>query len=100
MLCARVVFEREELAQYAVDYLGGQGGNIRFDNEPELDDLNVFVSNLPSNVTETELKTAFEMFGPVLTVGLLDKTPDGGGPRRIFGFARFRYSKETNQSKD
>jgi hypothetical protein len=94
-LCARVIFERAEDAEKAVEHLGGIGGNIRLDNEPELDELNVFVSNLPPTVTEAELREGFDMFGPVLSVGMLDKTPeDDEGPRRIFGFARFRYRQQ------
>ena len=89
-VCAKAIFDHRSEAERAVEELGGLGANIRLDDEPELDELNVFVSNLPENVKESELRDAFDMLGPVLSVGMLNKKLEGDVDGPIIGFARFR----------
>ncbi|MDP3064511.1 MAG: RNA-binding protein, partial [Chloroflexota bacterium] len=54
--------------------------------------MNIYVGNLSFDVTEDELRKAFEAFGPVTAVNLI-KDRDSGQPRG-FGFVEMANKAE------
>ncbi|GFY43254.1 polyadenylate-binding protein 4 [Trichonephila inaurata madagascariensis] len=58
---------------------------------------NLHVKNLHKSITENELKTLFECFGPILSV----KIPlDDNGQSRGFGFVCFQKEENANKARE
>ncbi len=50
--------------------------------------MNIYVGNLPLEVTEDELREEFTAFGPVMSVNLMNDMYIGSGQRRGYAFVK------------
>ena len=58
--------------------------------------MNIYVGNLPYNVTEDELREAFAEFGEVSTVNII--TDKFSGQSKGFGFVEMPNNSEADQA--
>jgi len=85
-----VDFDRYESAHNAVQQLRQSGIQAQMAKQQEQDPTNLYISNLPRTVTETELETLLSGFGSVISTRILR---DNNGVSKGVGFARME-SKE------
>lgn len=80
-----VDFETPQAASLAVRSLQAKGYQAQMARQQEQDPTNLYVANLPPQVSEQELETMFRQYGQVISTRILR---DNAGNSRGVGFAR------------
>ena len=58
--------------------------------------MNIFVGNLPLELTEDELRNEFSAFGQVNSVNIMNDSDIGSGQKRGYGFVEMALESEGN----
>jgi RNA recognition motif-containing protein len=56
--------------------------------------MNIYVGNIPLEMTEEELRQEFAAFGEVISVTIMDDTYIGSGQRRGYGYVKMASRSE------
>lgn len=78
-------YETAEAAEAAVKALQLKGVQVQMAKQQEQDTTNLYVANLPSHISETDLEQLFSSYGAVISTRILR---DPNGISRGVGFAR------------
>lgn len=89
-----VDFDRFDSAQKAVIQLKSNGIQAQMAKQQEQDPTNLYISNLPRSVTETELESLLAAFGSVISTRILR---DNSGLSKGVGFARMESKEKCEQ---
>lgn len=89
-----VDFESPQAAENAVKALQAQGVQAQMAKQQEQDPTNLYIANLPTYMTESDLETIFSPFGQVISTRILR---DPNGLSRGVGFARMESREKCDQ---
>jgi len=89
-----VDFESVHAAEIAVKALQSQGVQAQMAKQQEQDPTNLYIANLPTYMTESDVESMFSPFGQVISTRILR---DNSGMSRGVGFARMESKEKCDQ---
>lgn len=89
-----VDFDHKDSASYAVHHLKNKGIQAQMAKQQEQDPTNLYISNLPRNISENELESMLSPYGQVISTRILR---DNAGVSKGVGFARMESTEKCEQ---